>query len=99
MEHSFVGVFGKPNHVCSHNAVIAQSNYTLGPESILPLTPLYPPSCKPCVHFMGFFSRIRRQPDAVKDSLRILSPFIGPHHVRMPQRFGRELFGNLGAFF
>ena len=48
---------------------------------------------------MGFFSRIRCQPDAVKDSLRILSPFIRPHHMRVPQRFGRELFGNLGSFF
>ena len=48
---------------------------------------------------MGFFSRIRCQPDAVKDSLRILSPFIRPHHMRMPKRFGRELFGNPGAFF
>jgi hypothetical protein len=48
---------------------------------------------------MGFFSRIRCQPDAIKDSLRILPPFIRPHHMRMPQRFGRELFGNLGPFF
>ncbi len=64
-----------------------------------PLTHLYPPSRQPCVHFMGFCSRIRCQPDAVKDSLRILAPFIRPHHMRMPQRFGCELFGNLGAFF
>jgi hypothetical protein len=26
MEQAFVGVFGKPNHVCFHNAVITQSN-------------------------------------------------------------------------
>jgi hypothetical protein len=26
MAHSFVGVFGKPNHFYSHNAVMAQSN-------------------------------------------------------------------------
>ena len=48
---------------------------------------------------MGFFSRIRCQPNAVKDSLRILSPFIRPDHMRMPKRFGCEFFGNLGAFF
>jgi hypothetical protein len=69
------------------------------PHALFFRAPLYPPSGKPCVHFISFFSRIRCQPNAVKNSLRILSPFIRPHHMRMPKRFGGEFFGNLGAFF
>jgi hypothetical protein len=99
MEHSLVGCLESPTTFALTTLLSRRAIHTLYPESILPLTPLYPPSCQPRVHFIGFFSRIRCQPDAVKDSLRILSSFIRPHHMRMPKRFGRELFGNLGSFF